>query len=253
MSNENKTSRRSAAFGDIEMARIAFTPIPDLSTFIHARERPQYSLAEIAYYLDIPKPTLHAWSRATKLGGKVIEPLIVAADPIHALYSFYNLTEAHILSMTKSHGVKTINVRRAMQTFREVSLHDIPHPLLSEEFSTDGKHLWLKKLENRIDLSQYGQLGLAPILDEYLERIVRDDLKRPTKFFPMKQEGKFVSITSFVSSGRPILDGTGIPVSTIWNRYLAGDTIEFLADDFEVSEDQIKGAFSYVEQHAAIS
>ena len=235
------------------MTRIAFTPLADITTLLDARERPQYSLAEIAYYLDIPKPTLHSWSRTTNLGGKVIEPLIMAADPPNSLYSFYNLIEAHILSMTRSHGVKTINVRRAMQTLREDSLHDLPHPLLSEDFSTDGKHLWLKRLERRIDLSQYGQLGLAPILDQYLARIVRDDNQKPTKFFPIKQTGKFVSITSFVSSGRPIIDGTGIPVSTVWNRHLAGDSLDFLAEDFEITVDQIKGAFSYVEQHVAIS
>src|SRR5271155_2018154 len=111
----HKSPRLSAYDSGIDMAKIAFTPLPDISTPLDYRERPQYSLAEIAYFLDIPKTTLHAWSRTTKLHGQLIEPLIVAADPENALYSFYNLAEAHILSMTKFHGVKTINVRRAMQ------------------------------------------------------------------------------------------------------------------------------------------
>lgn len=235
------------------MVRIAFTPLADMSSYLDFRERPQYSLAELSNFLDIPKSTLHAWSRSTSLDGRQIRPLIVPADKENALYSFYNLAEAHLLSMTKAHGVKTSAVRSAMQTLVKDSLHDLPHPLLSEEFRTDGRHLWLKKLERRIDLSQYGQLGLAPILDEYLERIVRDEDHRPKKIFPIKQAGKVVSIVPFVSAGRPIIEGTGIPVVTVWNRYKAGDSIHFLADDLELTIDQIAGALNYVERQSAIS
>jgi uncharacterized protein (DUF433 family) len=219
---------------------------------VDTREIAIYSLAELSYFLNIPKPTLHAWSRTTKLHGKVIEPLIVPADKGHALYSFYNLAEAHILSMTtKFHGLKTVNVRRAMQLLREKSLHDLPHPLLSEEFFTDGRHIWLKQLERRIDLSQYGQLGLAPVLDSYLERIERDEAFKPKKIFPIKQNGKVVSITPSVSSGRPIIEGTGIPVASIWNRFKAGDPIAYLADDYEISTEQVSGAINYLEQLSA--
>ena len=174
------------------------------------------------------------------------------ADPGNSLYSFYNLTEAHLLSMTtRIHRVKTVNVRRAMQHLRDEAPHALSHPLLSQEFLTDGRHIWLKYLEKRIDLSQYGQLGIAPILDTYLERIERDEAFRPRKLFPVQPTGKIVSITPTVSSGRPIIEGTGIPVATIWNRFKAGDPVEYLADDYEISEDQVNGAIGYIEHLSA--
>jgi uncharacterized protein (DUF433 family) len=238
----------------INMAKIAFTPLPTVNSPVDVRELPLYSLAELSFLLKIPKATLHAWSRTTHLNGKKIEPLVDPADKESALYSFYNLAEAHILSMTtRVHGMKTVNVRRAMQLLRKDSVHDLPHPLLSEDFHTDGRHIWLKQLERRIDLSQYGQLGIAPILDSYLERIDRDDFFKPKKIFPIRQSGKIVSITPTVSSGRPIIEGTGIPVATIWNRFKAGDSVDYLADDYEISEEQIKGALNYVEQISSIS
>ena len=234
------------------MARIPFTPIPDMSAPMDPREIAQYSLAELAYFLDVPKPTLHAWSRPSKLNGKTVEPLITPADQARALYSFYNLIEAHLLSMTtRFHRVKIVNVRRAMQHLRDESADGLPHPLLSSEFLTDGRHIWLKQLEKRIDLSQYGQLGLAPILDSYLERIERDEAFRPKKLFPLKQTGKVVSIAPTVSSGRPIIEGTGVPVSTIWNRFKAGDPVDYLADDFDLSADQVNGAIGYIEHLSA--
>jgi uncharacterized protein (DUF433 family) len=254
MSPTKPPALSSAYLAGIDMARIAFTPLPDINAPVDVRELPLYSLAELSFLFKIPKPTLHAWSRSTVLNGRVIEPLIVPADKSNALYSFYNLAEAHILSLTtKVHGMKTRNVRRAMEELRKESLHDLPHPLLSQEFHTDGRHIWLKQLEKRIDLSQSYQLGLAPVLDSYLELIDRDELFKPNKVFPKGQTGKIVSITPTVSSGRPIIEGTGIPVATIWNRYKAGDSVSYLADDFEISEEQIKGALNYVEQLSAIA
>jgi len=235
------------------MARIAFSPLPDINSPVDQRELPQYSLAELSFLFDIPKPTLHAWSRPSRLNGRVVEPLIVPADESAALYSFYNLAEVHILSLTtRIHGVNIANVRRATEQLRKEALHDLPHPLLSEEFHTDGRSIWLKQLEKRIDLSQYGQLGLAPILDTYLERIVRDALFKPNKIFPASQDGKIVSITPNVSSGRPIIEGTGIPVASIWNRFRVGDSIELLADDYEIPPDLIQGAVSYVEKLSSV-
>ena len=243
---------RHEGLAGLRMARIPITPLPSETALADPREIAQYSLSELAYFLDLRKPTLHAWRRPSKLNGKRIDPLITPADQVNALYSFYNLTEAHLLSMTtKFHRVKIVDVRRAMQHLRDQSILDLPHPLLSSEFLTDGRHTWLKQLERRVDLSQFGQLGLAPILDSYLERIERDEAFRPKKLFPLKQTGRVVSIAPSVSSGRPIIEGTGIPVATIWNRFKAGDPIEYLADDFDISADQVNGAIGYIEHLSA--
>lgn len=234
------------------MARIAFTPLPDLNGPVDPRELPLYSLAELSFLFEIPKQTLHAWSRPSFRKGKEVAPLVVPADKANAIYSFYNLVEVHLLSLTtKIHGMKITNVRRATELLRKESLHDLPHPLLSQEFHTDGRHFWLKQLEKRIDLSQFNQLGLAPVLDTYLERIDRDELFKPKKIFPAGQSGKIVSITPTVSSGRPIIDGTGVPAISIWSRFKAGDSIEYLADDFDIAVPQIRGAIDYVEQLSA--
>jgi uncharacterized protein (DUF433 family) len=37
-----------------------------------------------------------------------------------------------------------------------------------------------------------------------------------------------------VSFGRPVITGTGIPVSSIYERYKAGDSVADLAQDFRL-------------------
>jgi uncharacterized protein (DUF433 family) len=54
-----------------------------------------------------------------------------------------------------------------------------------------------------------------------------------------------------VSSGRPIVDSRGIPVASLWNRYKAGDSPEFLAEEYDLNLGEVEGALDYCEQRAA--
>jgi uncharacterized protein (DUF433 family) len=227
--------------------RIPYSPVPKNGD---SRSTPLYSLAEVAYFLKIPKPTLHRWTRHWPTrSGKILDPLIPIADPVSALMSFYNLAEAHILSVTvRIHQVQVKAIRSAIQELRIENLSNYEHPLLSREFYTDGKDIFVKTLEKTINVSQYGQLGLRQVLDSYLARIERDEMFNPTKLYPAHQKAKVVCILPSVSSGRPVIDGTAIPVASIWNHYQAGDDIEALADEYEIPESQIAGAINYVEQ-----
>lgn len=243
----NEVSQSAITMAGATKVRIPYSPTPRNGD---AREAPIYSLAEVSYFLKIPKPTLHRWTRTilTKKG-RIIEPLIRPADPAAALLSFYNLSEAHILSVTvRLHKLKLKAIRAAIEVLHSEKLAFPNHPLLSREFHTDGKDLFVKTIEQTINVSQYGQLGLREVLESYLLRIERDDRFNPVKLYPAHQKGKVVSIIPAVSSGRPIIDSAGIPVASIWNRYIAGDEIESLADDYEIPESQIAGAIEYFEQ-----
>ena len=45
-----------------------------------------------------------------------------------------------------------------------------------------------------------------------------------------------------VSFGRPVITGTGIPVSSIYERYKAGDSVAELAQDFRLDTSAIEEA-----------
>ena len=45
-----------------------------------------------------------------------------------------------------------------------------------------------------------------------------------------------------VSFGRPVITGTGIPVSSIYERYRAGDSVADLAQDFNLEISEIEEA-----------
>jgi uncharacterized protein (DUF433 family) len=224
---------------------------------IDTREVPTYSITEAAGYLGMSKHTLRSWAlgRSYKKRGSgrvgLSLPLIATADHKNGLLSFFNLVEAHVLSSTRQlHGVQMHKIRMAIAYVQEHWPSD--HPLLSSEFHTDGKNIFVKTLEETISASEKGQLSFRSIIDAYLDRIESDARGLPIRLFPFRigtqqEQSKRVVIDPFVSSGQPVVAGTGVPVSILNARHQAGETIGELAADYGLEPIDIKEAIRFFE------
>jgi len=53
---------------------------------------------------------------------------------------------------------------------------------------------------------------------------------------------RVVVMNPTISFGRPVIAGTGIPVSSIYERYKAGDSVVDLAEDFRLEISAIEEA-----------
>jgi excisionase family DNA binding protein len=216
---------------------------------------PIITYAEAAYYLGVHRGTLRTWviGRSIPVGvgqTRWIDPLIKAADVQNGLLSFYNLAEAHVLAASRyKHRVPLRSIRNAIIHLQ--NKYPSPRPLLSKEFYTDGLDMFIKGMTDAENLSRQGQLGFKPILDLFLHRIEFDDKFRPKKIWPLikgqSESEKVVSMVFGVSSGRPTVDGTGIPVMMLWQRSQAGEDVEELADDYEIDVSKVKKAIEYIE------
>lgn len=225
------------------------------------RETPRYGIKEAARCLGMPVTTLDSWVNGrtypTAKGQKFFKPLIQIASP--GLLSFFNLVEAHILLSTrKKHQVEMPAIRRAIDYVRKT--YPSAHPLLTEDFLTDGKDLFVRKIqggasqEQTINVSRWGQLGLGPILSFYLRRIERDEKGWPVRLFPVRTNWpgdvqgdppKVVVIDPSVSSGRPVVNGTGVMAEIIVGRFNSGESIESIADDYGLAVNQIEEVIRY--------
>jgi uncharacterized protein (DUF433 family) len=223
---------------------------------VDSREQPLYTLKEAAYYIGMSSQTLSTWfcgrSYQSKAGKQRWQRVFTPADPDLKLLSFYNLAEAHVLAATRfDHKVPFWAVREAIANVVAAKPEFAIHPLLSDDFFTDGKFLFLKKLEEYVNLSS-AQLPMD-IIDSFLVRVLRDDIG-PFKIFPLRKgepNDKVISIAAGVSASRPIIDEVGIPVMAIYRRYRAGEDQEFIAKDFEIDLAKVRRAIEYAEHRAA--
>ncbi len=204
------------------------------------RELPAYTIAEAAHYLWMPISTLRSWvvgrNYPTRAGSKFFEPIVTLADKNRHLLSFVNLVEVHVLdAIRREHKVPLPKVRRALKYLREK--FPSKHPLAEQKFETDGLDLFVQKYGQLINISQSGQIAIKRLLEAHLRRIEWDTKGFPLRLYPFTrkreaEEPRVVVIDPYVSFGRPVLVGTGIPTAVIADRYKAGDSVDDLADDY---------------------
>jgi uncharacterized protein (DUF433 family) len=216
---------------------------------------PAYSTAEAAHYLHIPEETLRSWvvGRLYPVAGqsKRSRPLIHLGDPKRQYLSFINLVEAHVLAaIRRRHGVTLPKVRNALDYVRRQ--FRVEHPLINQALQTDGLDLFIERYGELINASREGQRAMKEIIGVYLKRIEWDAKGLPIRLYPFTRDTqavvapasdpRVVVMNPTISFGRPVIAGTGIPVSSIYERYKAGDSVAELARDFSLEISAIEEA-----------
>jgi uncharacterized protein (DUF433 family) len=220
---------------------------------------PAYTAAEVARLLALSPSTVRAWFFGmTTSGERWFKEVLEPADPHNRLLSFLNLCEVHVLAiLRRSHKVPMPLVRRGMLYLAKN--RGIAHPLLSRTllvhpqhgiFVEDGPH-------GLLDASRGGQYAIREVFEAALSRIDWGDRDTPVRLFPVLPEAdsaeapRTVAIDPQVGFGRPLLVDAGVPTSVIADRFLAGDTIDEMADDFEVPRQAIEDALRFEQRLAA--
>ena len=207
------------------------------------RTAPAYSLAEAARYLRLPLPTLRHWS----FGLGQVKPVFRLDDPDRRV-SFVH--ERRGGSHPRGHPTQAWcgapAGRRALDYVQKKC--DVDRPLIDQSFQTDGRFLFIDRLEQLINASKGGQLAMPDLLPQ-LDRIDRDPEGLPQKLYPFTRATdssagvltpKLVVMNPLVSFGRPSVGG--VSTYTIWSRFCAGDSHAHLAADYGIALEAIEEA-----------
>jgi uncharacterized protein (DUF433 family) len=224
---------------------------------VDPRELALYTPADAAEFLGINPQTLSnwLWGRTYPVigGEKQFDPVIEVADPDNKLLSFFNLAELHVLASARyKHKIAFPAVRRAVETIQQ--RYPSAHPLISKEFLTNGSDLFVQSVAENENLSTPEQTNFKEIMDLFLRHVVADPHELVNKVFPLiagQPDDKVISITYGISSSQPAIDGHGVPVWLINDRYNAGEDPESIAADFDLPVTKITRALEYVGTKAA--
>lgn len=218
-----------------------------------ARNEATYGVAQAARYLGLSKTTLRQWVLGrryeTHAGVEFSDPLIRLPDPGRPMLSFTNLVEAYVLaSLRRKHQIRMRKIREALLYLEEKLGSE--HPLATEQLETFGGSLFLRKYGQLIDLPEDGQTGIEEVLRPYLRRIEHDASGLAVRLFPLRRQAeaeapRVVVIDPFVSFGRPTVAGAGVSVAILVDRFAAGESLAALADDYDLTTDQVEEAIRY--------
>lgn len=217
------------------------------------RDIPAYTFTDAAKYLNIALPTLRSWIKGryytTKRGRPFFKPIVHLPERDTPLLSFINLVEAYVLSgLRRRHHIDLEKVRVSIRYLERT--FNSKHPLAEHTFLTYGKDVFIEHLGQLIDISRDGQLAMKNLLGEYLARVEHDPSGRAARLYPFLRlkgtdQPRSVVIDPYVSFGKPVIAGTGLPTRVVAERFKAGDTIPCIARDYGRQTEEIDEAIRY--------
>lgn len=217
------------------------------------RNQPAYPLQEAARYLKLPPATLRSWCLGrhynTSAGSKQFTAIVTPASRRPPLLSFWNLIEAHVLrALRTDHGVSVKHVRKAVgYAERELGIKRL---LLSEQLMANAGQLFLSRYGELIDLSASGQLAMRKVLEAHLRRVEWDAWRFPVRLFPFLVSDataieRPIVIDPAIAFGRPVLQSRGVTTAVIAERIDAGESVEDIATDYDLTTEEIERAILY--------
>jgi uncharacterized protein (DUF433 family) len=217
------------------------------------RDQPAYGVAEAARYVRLPAATLRSWLIGRdypKADGKgKFHPLIKPASREPLQLSFYNLVEAHVLrALRTQHGVALAELRSAISYAEKKE--QIDRLLLSPELRTHAGQVFLDRYVELINLSASGQLAIRKTFEDHLTRVEWDKWKFPVRLFPysgatLRSEERAIVIDPQIAFGRPVVPRAGISVIAIADRIDAGESVDAVAEDYDLSHEEVEQAVLY--------
>lgn len=218
-------------------------------------EQPLYLLSEASRYLQLPSSTVRNWSLGFRSNERSKPPLIPIADSKRQLLSFSNLVELHILaSLRRIHGVSHQKVKKSLDYLKRN--WSVERPLLEHSMMTDGKSVFVEQLGSLVNISEHGQCHFREMLEAHLKRIEWNADGLIFKLYPFTRTNSVsgpmvISISPGIRSGVPCVNDRRIPTEIIAGRHRAGDSIQFLSEDYDCDVEEIEEAIRYESRTAA--
>ena len=151
-------------------------------------------------------------------------------------------------SLRTEHGVPVQALRQAL-AYAEKRLH-VQRLLLRKELCTDAGEVFLDRYGQLINLSASGQLAMRHVFAAHLKRVVWDEWMFPVRLYPFvsadtPMPDRPIAIDPHISFGRPVVLRVGISTAAIAGRIDAGEAADDIADDFELSPEEVEQAVLY--------
>jgi uncharacterized protein (DUF433 family) len=216
---------------------------------VRVLDREMYSEAEAARLLRVAQSTLHYWLEGGERRGKRYRPVIREEPKDERTVTWAEFVEAGLLRQyRREHQVPMAELRSFIDTLRDTL--GVPYPLAHRRpFVGVGRRL-VVEAQNRSGLAPEfflvalagEQLVLTPASQSFVDRVTWDgDVAAAWR--PHDDRDSPVRVSPFQRFGRPAV--RGISTEVIWEHDEAGESVDEIADAFELRARDVRWALSY--------
>lgn len=206
------------------------------------KKLPAYTIAEAARYIGVNASTVQNWFRGNN-------PVLSKSK---GLVSFIDLVQAHVLhTIRKGYHIPMKRVRIAAETLEKISgsLDCLAH----QDFYHDHRDLFLRLDEGLVSLSERGQFVNKEIIEGGLRQLAFGNDGFTEWFYP-RANGELqeaFAINPSVNYGKLCISRLGVGVDSIRDRFLAGEGIKDIAEDYGAECAEVEEAIRWHDRLAA--
>lgn len=214
-----------------------------------------YTIAQAARLAGTSPATVRRWLAGYEAPGHQMMPVFAGQEAGRAsaplVISFLELVEIVVVARFRkgSPGGQPVTlerIRRAHAYSREQ--FQLPYPFASLNLRESGGHI-LHQFEAQepgpalLALDMGGQWVLPGLVREELDRFEFSD-RLVSRWFPLGKQVPIV-VDPHIAAGRPTIAGSGVTVEIIRKRFQFGQSIDFIARDFELRRSDVEQALRY--------
>lgn len=200
-----------------------------------------YPVKDAARYAHISTQTVRNWQRKSDTAGGAIAP----RDPGRAL-SYYQLQELAVVSAMRQRGVSLTKIRTARDYLG--ARFNLEFPFADRRVKTDGQDILLELREELgnaavtlLVANKGGQIVWAAIIGQRFDEF--EYVGNLALKWKVAGVDSTVTIDPRVSFGAPAV--RGVPTWTLRGRWLAGESIGEIAQDFMLDATEVVQALRF--------
>jgi len=200
-----------------------------------------YTFAEAARILGVEYRTLRRWATGYSSRGVTHEPLFHAelVDEDVPSLSFLDLAELYFIQEVVNHGVPGVQIRAAARN--AASIIGTAHPFSTARFGALGRQVVLLDDDGLVDIESLQNEMLA-IVNEHV-RFFEFEAGAIRRWHPFGNDRGIV-LDPRRRFGAPTIRGR-VSVDIVIGLLSAGDSSEFVASLYDLSENDIEDAIAW--------
>lgn len=226
---------------------------------IHLQDRPVYGFGQVDHILGLKAGTSQRWIDGYQRTGKTYPPVIRPERTGDEIVTWGEFIEARLLAQYRDEGALVAKMRPAVEKLRE-ELNTL-YPLASAKtwLSVEGREL-VRKVQDAVGLDRrlllvvvrtdQQMLDWSPRAQEFADSLHwesvtggRGKLRQIVVSLNPDPAIREVVVNPLRRFGEP--STRGVPTEIIRELYVAGDTIEMIAELYELPREMVEAAVRY--------
>lgn len=222
--------------------------IKSMSAVIDLLERPLYGMSQVDRLLALPSGTARRWIDGYQRRGRFYDPVIRIEPSGSEIVTWGEFVEARFLAEYRTKGVPLVRMRPAIMELRK---EFGPYPLAHARPLVDGKELVLQVQESVgldkalvLVVVRSGQLTLSDPAHLFVQSVEYGEDSDPVvqRIHPLSGNTAVV-VDPTRQFGEPVV--RSVPTAVIAELFDAGDSMESIAELYELDRDDVEAAVRY--------